>query len=144
MKYLKKFNESKLGDELKDFCQEYLAYLTDGRFECYVNSNDVNTHITILDRDYNDVNFPGFPGNAKRFYWNEIEDDFIPFLQILSERYVIAYNNVVLVSYEPQIKGLYSILFSINDVIDGKIPEYASCTGVSLQINRKMSHTDIR
>ena len=142
MKYLKKFNESKLGDELEAFCQEYLAYLTDGKFECYVNSNDANTHITILNRDYNDVNFPG---RGRRFYWNEIEDDFIPFLQILSERYVIAYNNVSLASYEPQI-GPYQFnkVFSIKDVIDGKIPEYASCTGVNLQINRKINISDIR
>lgn len=142
MKYLKKFNESKLGDELESFCQEYLAFLTDQRFECYVNSNSINTHITILDRDYNDVNFPGKGG---RFYWSEIEDDFIPFLQILSERYVIAYKNVVLQGYEPvTIPNQYNKAFSIQDVINGKIPEYATCTGVSLQIDRKISHTDIR
>ena len=153
MKYLKKFNESKLGDELETFCQEYLAFLTDKGFDCYVNSNDFNTHwqgslldyrlfITILDRDYNDVSFPG---KGKRFYWSEIEDDFIPFLQILSERYVIAYKNVILNSYEPvTIPNQYNKAFSITDVIDGKIPEYASCTGVTLQIDRKISHTDIR
>ena len=142
MKYLKKFNESKLGDELEEFCKEYLAYLTDGKFECYVNSNDINTHITILDRDYNDINFPG---RGRRFYWSEIEDDFIPFLQILSERYVIAYKNVVLQGYEPvTIPNQYNKGFSIQDVIAGKIPEYATCTGVTLQIDRKISHTDIR
>ena len=42
MKYLKKFNESKLGDELEEFCKEYLAYLTDGKFECYINSSDID------------------------------------------------------------------------------------------------------
>jgi hypothetical protein len=142
MKYLKKFNESKLGDELEAFCQEYLAYLTDGKFECYVNSNDANTHITILNRDYNDVNFPG---KGRRFYWNEIEDDFIPFLQILSERYVITYSNVGLNSYEPQVvPNQFNKVFSIKDVIDGKVPEYASCTGVTLQINRKIGISDIR
>lgn len=138
MKYLKKFNESKLGDELEEFCKEYLAYLTDGKFECYVNSNDINTHITILDRNPEDL-------RCRRFYWSEIEDDFIPFLQILSERYVIAYKNVVLQGYEPVIvPNQYNKAFSIQDVVDGKIPEYASCNGVALQIDRKMSHTDIR
>lgn len=141
MKYLKKFNESKLGDELEGFCKEYLAYLTDDRFECCVNSSDVNTHITILDRDYNDVNFPGI---GKRFYWSEIEDDFIPFLQILSERYVIAYNKIFLDGYEPVITNQYNKGFYIEDVIDGKIPEYATCKGVTLQINSKTSNTDIR
>lgn len=142
MKYLKKFNESKLGDELEDFCKEYLAYLTDGKFECYVNSNDINTHITILDRDYNDVNFPG---RGRRFYWSEIEDDFIPFLQILSERYVIAHGMIVLESYEPQIApNQFNKGFSITAVIKGEIPEYASCKGVALQIDRKINISDIR
>ena len=142
MKYLKRFNESKLGDELEDFCKEYLAYLTDDKFECYVNSNDINTHITILGRKTQP-----YPADlrCRRFYWSEIEDDFIPFLQILSERYVIAYKNVVLQGYEPVIvPNQYNKVFSIQDVIDGKIPEYASCNGVALQIDRKMYHTDIR
>jgi hypothetical protein len=143
MKHLRKFNESKLGDELEDFCKEYLAYLTDGKFECYVNSNNINTHITILERDYN-AEF--FPGRSKRFYWNEIEDDFIPFLQILSEKYVIAHGMVVLESYEPVTTTLNisNKGFSIRDVINGEIPEYATCMGVTLQIDRKISHTDIR
>jgi hypothetical protein len=38
MKYLIKFNESKLGDELEDLCQTYLSFLKDDGFECYVNS----------------------------------------------------------------------------------------------------------
>jgi hypothetical protein len=90
MKYLKKFNESILGDELKIFVK-YLAYLTDGKFECYVNSNSTNTHITILDRDHS--------GKGRVFNWSEIEDDFIPFLQILSQRYVISYGSVILTGY---------------------------------------------
>jgi len=126
MKYLRKFNESKLGDELKDFCQEYLAFLTDGKFECYVNSNDVNTHITILDRDPED-------SRARDFYWSEIEDDFIPFLQILSERYIITYNRIILTAYNQ-----YNKTFSIKDAINGKIPEYTTCNSVSLQIDKKI------
>lgn len=122
MKYLRKFNESKLGDELEEFCQEYLAFLTDDKFECYVNSNDVNTNITILDRD-------PVSGRARDFYWSEIEDDFIPFLQILSERYTIAYNRIILTAYNQ-----YHKAFSIKDAIDGKIPEHVTCNSVSLQI----------
>jgi hypothetical protein len=142
MKHLKKFNESKLGDELEDFCKEYLAYLTDGKFECYVNSNSINTHITILERDYN-AEF--FPGRSKRFYWNEIEDDFIPFLQILSEKYVIAQGMIILESYEPvTTMNISNKGFSIGLVLEGGIPEYATCMGVTLEVNRKISHTDIR
>lgn len=132
MKYLKKFNESKLGDELEEFCKEYLAYLTDERFECYVNSNSINSHITILDRNHGD----GLPAD---FYWSEIADDFIPFLQILSERYVVAHDNIVLNNYKPvTIPNQYNKVFSVADVIDGKIPEYAICRSVNLQIDKKV------
>ena len=82
---------------------------------------------------------------SKSFYWRDIKDDFIPFLQILSERYVIGYGMIVLESYEPQIApNQFNKVFSIKDVIDGKIPEYASCTAVNLQINRKINISDIR
>jgi hypothetical protein len=56
---------------------------------CY--SNSTNTHITILDRDHS--------GKGRVFNWSEIEDDFIPFLQILSQRYVISYGSVILTGY---------------------------------------------
>ena len=111
---------------MKDFCQEYLAFLTDDKFECYVNSNDVNTNITIIDRD-------PVSGRARDFYWSEIEDDFIPFLQILSERYTIAYNRIILTAYNQ-----YHKAFSIKDAIDGKIPEHVTCNSVSLQIDKKI------
>jgi hypothetical protein len=111
MKYLKKFNESILGDELKNFVK-YL-YLTDGKFECYVNSNSTNTHITILDRDHS--------GKGRVFNWSEIEDDFIPFLQILSQRYVISYGSVILTGYGPVVlPNQYNKSFSIRNVIKVK------------------------
>jgi hypothetical protein len=125
MKYLIKFNESRrLGDELEDLCQTYLSFLIDDGFECYVNSSGICTHITIF-RD-------------KRFHWNVIEDDFIPFLQILSERYVIAYNHIILTGYEPATYPLYYRTFSISDVLVGEIPEYATCNSVTLQVDSKL------
>jgi hypothetical protein len=148
MKHLKKFNESKLGDELEEFCKEYLAYLTDGKFDCYVNSNSTNTHITILDRDYSDNNFNLSTGfyRGRDFNWSEIEDDFIPFLQILSQRYVISHGSVILTGYGAPVvlPNQYNKLFSIRDVIKGEIPNNATCNSVTLQIDRKASHTDIR
>jgi hypothetical protein len=138
MKYLKKFNESNLGDELGVFCQEYLAYLTDLKFECYVNGNDFNTHITILDRDKNSST------GGRRFYWNEIEDDFIPFLQILSERYIITHNSIYLQGFiSTTTPYQHYKVFSIKDVINGKIPDYVTCKSVGLQINGKILNTKL-
>ena len=42
------------------------------------------------------------------------------------------------------LKNQYNKLFSIRDVIKGEIPDNATCNGVNLQIDRKVSHTDIR
>ena len=85
--YLKRFNEAleetKLTEEqieeLKDFCEISLVYLLDEDFELNIDSR-----------------YPGSSGNVsfylKRksgFTWDEIKDYFIPFLQRLSNKYVI-------------------------------------------------------
>jgi hypothetical protein len=138
MKYLIKFNESKLGDELEDLCQTYLSFLKDDGFECYVNSSGICTHITIFIEHFH--HYP-FPDRDKRFHWSEIEDDFIPFLQILSERYKIAYDYIILTGYnnEPATNPWkYHKVFSIKDVLKGEIPEYATCNSVTLQVDGKL------
>ena len=81
MKHLKRFNESLTPDEvddLKDFCEVNLAYLLDEEFIVDIDSRFGTT---------GNVSF-----NLKRelgFTWNEISDHFIPFLQRLSNKYVI-------------------------------------------------------
>jgi uncharacterized protein YqkB len=85
--YLKRFNEAKEEtklteeqvEELKDLCETSLVYLLDEDFELNIDSR-----------------YPGLTGNVsfylKRksgFTWNEIKDYFIPFLQRLSNKYVI-------------------------------------------------------
>ena len=81
MKHLKRYNESLTPDEvddLKDFCEVNLAYLLDEDFIVDIDSRFGTT---------GNVSF-----NLKRelgFTWNEISDHFIPFLQRLSNKYVI-------------------------------------------------------
>ena len=81
MKHLKGFNESLTADEveeLKEFCEINLAYLLDEDFIVDIDSRFGTT---------GNVSF-----NLKRelgFTWNEISDHFIPFLQRLSNKYVI-------------------------------------------------------
>jgi hypothetical protein len=85
MKYLKRFNESKVIDtsshelfisKLEDFCQENLAYLLDEGY--YFNISD--------NGDYSKIRFT-FRG--KNIIWNDIKDDFSPFLELLREKYDI-------------------------------------------------------
>ena len=81
MKHLKGFNESLTADEveeLKEFCEINLAYLLDEDFIVDIDSRFGTT---------GNVSF-----NLKResgFTWDEIKDHFIPFLQRLSNKYVI-------------------------------------------------------
>ena len=81
MKHLKRFNESLTTDEvdeLKEFCEMNLIYLIDEDFTVDIDSRFGTT---------GNVSF-----NFKResgFTWDEIKDHFIPFLQRLSNKYVI-------------------------------------------------------
>ena len=81
MKHLKRYNESLTPDgidDLKDFCEMNLVYLMDEDFIVDIDSRFGTT---------GNVSF-----NLKResgFTWDEIKDHFIPFLQRLSNKYVI-------------------------------------------------------
>jgi hypothetical protein len=111
MKYLKKFNESNFdptilswaeknldmipindnqykmckleydSEKIKEFCEDNLAYLKDSGFYLTYSSGS----------KFGDSNFPVFSVYLRKhsgfFKWGEIVDDFVPFLQILSDRY---------------------------------------------------------
>lgn len=76
MKYLKKFNESLELNELKNFCDLYLAYLYDDDFKLSFDNND----------DFINVNIDKGIDNFK---YEDVKDIFIPFLTILSEKYEV-------------------------------------------------------
>lgn len=88
MRHLKKFNESISKEvtieELEEFCDEYLAYLKDNGFEI-----DIFEPMGIFKKYTDKLNYitikikKGF----YEFYWSEIEDDFIPFFQMLITKY---------------------------------------------------------
>lgn len=79
MKYLKNFNESVNSEELKDFCETYLAYLMDEDFEIEIVSEDglkfVHISKALKDNKY------------QTFQWSEVKDKFLPFLKMLDRSY---------------------------------------------------------
>ena len=90
MKHLKRFNESLTDDEveeLKDFCESSLAYLLDDGYYVYIQREwNVGFHVLF-----------GLPND--NFFWNDVKDYYIPFLQLLSRRYkLVGRVNQVLVS----------------------------------------------
>jgi len=70
-------------EELEDFCDTHLAYLTDEGF--YIDYEELYgghcTYVTIRHSKREDNKY------SNDFSWNEIKDRFIPFLQMLSKEY---------------------------------------------------------
>ena len=87
MKHLKKFNESNSIENLKDFCENCLAYLLDdGEYELFVD--DYPSHFRILFCE-KDLVKKWFEENRSHIEWNNIKDRFIPFLTLLNKNYNI-------------------------------------------------------
>lgn len=94
MRHLKKYNES-IGwwcvDEIKtNYCDSYLAYLTDDGFTYDLTPGD--DKITIIIKNPNRSEKSEFwpHHNEPIFYWDEIENTFVPFIEILKEQYDVS------------------------------------------------------
>jgi hypothetical protein len=118
MKHLKKFesliNPEKVDkEELKDFCEMYLAYLLDEGFEIHIVEHyfmcEINLHkVGYLEQwQYNG------------FKWEEIADRFIPFLKVLYDNYVSFGNKCIqLETANGMTTNVYIYDFSNNMEID--------------------------
>jgi hypothetical protein len=87
MRYLKLFNESNdtFEDELQEFCDNNLAYLIDMGFKVMVT----NYYGHDSHRCYQVKLYRAVKGSYVYYNWDDINDDFIPFLTILNEKYII-------------------------------------------------------
>jgi hypothetical protein len=104
MKYLRSFNESV--NELETFCKNYLAELVD--MGCHINVRFINTKISNLSHYI----FTLRSDDALR--WIDINDIFIPFLQMLSESYSIGGR----ITFR---NNMGSSLATYDDVLNGKV-----------------------
>jgi hypothetical protein len=106
MRFLRKFNEAVNKQELKEFCEEYLAYLMDEGFEIEIVSEDDLEFVRIYD--YQD----------KSFQWSEVKDHFIPFLRMLELNYNLEdkrNGNLVCFDYLPSGHRMYNLNQILND-----------------------------
>lgn len=87
MRYLKLFNESNdtFEDELQEFCNNNLAYLIDMGFKVIVT----NYYGHDSQRCYQVKLYKNVKGSYVYYTWDDINDDFIPFLTILNKKYII-------------------------------------------------------
>lgn len=81
MKHLRGFNESLNKEELQDFCETYLAYLLDDGFEVSIQ------HMYSTKEYKHDYHFITINKVSNNFKWEEIKDQFIPFISVLSKEY---------------------------------------------------------
>jgi len=86
MKHLRKFNESLNKEELQDFCDTYLAYLLDEGYSIEVSGSD--EYVLVLRNENRPTNVP-MDSPELLFTWEEVKDQFIPFLHMLSKQYTI-------------------------------------------------------
>jgi hypothetical protein len=86
MRHLKRFNESQeelnlQREELRDFCETYLAYLLDEGFELKIYGGTPLTsgvtpfQVSLVKQD------------QSIFYWQDIINQFLPFLKFLKDNY---------------------------------------------------------
>jgi hypothetical protein len=81
--------------ELKDFCEMYLAYLTDEGFEVKITDEkgvyDLDTYVLDIKKVSAHANYTvgnhGVRNIDNSFKWGEVVDHFIPFYQMLSREY---------------------------------------------------------
>lgn len=120
MRYLKSFNE-KLGlnnkTELLDFCETSLAYLIDDGFSINCKFGNVSAGVIIIELEKID-------NLNHSFLWDQVKDYYIPFLQLLNNRYdIIPYSNRVKnnVCFDTFFSEVY---FSVEDVISDRVGDF--------------------
>ena len=88
MIHLRKFNESVNKEELQDFCDTYLAYLLDEGYSIEAGEIGFDEYLLVLRNATKPTNVP-IDSPELLFTWEEVKDQFIPFLHILSKQYTI-------------------------------------------------------
>ena len=98
MKHLKKFsaihslleqsNEGLNKEELQDFCDTYLAYLLDEGYSIEASEIGFGEYVLVLRNENRPTDVP-IDSPELLFTWEEVKDQFIPFLHMLSKQYTI-------------------------------------------------------
>ena len=130
MIYLKRFNEDQSiteaisQEDIKDFCEQYLAYLLDDgyalAFRDWISSGRV-TQIDLVKPKDNPTHGRWSPGNGgvvEWMDWDHIKDRFIPFLQMLDKEYDVKDNFITF-----QCPKAIQIRIPFRDVINDKVKD---------------------
>ena len=125
MKHLKRYNESLTPDgidDLKEFCEMNLVYLMDEDFIVDIDSRFGTTGNVSFDLK-----------RESGFTWDEIKDHFIPFLQRLSNRYIIV--DRVIISFQGTgTRDTLPVESLINDNIGTVLPSETLIRSIFMRI----------
>ena len=107
MKHLKRFNESNsYEEELRDFCEGYLAYLLDdGDYEVFTYTYAEHFKILFCEKVRSYIE------------WDNIKERFIPFLSMLDKNYNIESGEI----YDEKAIDIDGTEYLISDLIDDNI-----------------------
>ncbi len=133
MRYLKRFNESLIEENIREFCEERLVAITDKGYYVHVYEyGDGVTEISIGRGSYGD--------NSDNFKWSDVKDDFIPFIEILDGEYIITNGEGVLpefIKFAGDIKHNYSTRYNVQDILDDNVAENLVFTTIVFYVKGK-------
>ena len=128
MRYLKRFNEAISQEDIKDFCEQYLAYLLDDGYDLAFRESGRITQVDFVKPKENPLHgrwSPGFGGPVdwmdiinEPMDWDHIKDSFIPFLKMLDKEYDVKDNLITF-----QCPRAIQIQIPFQDVIDDKVKD---------------------
>ena len=123
MIHLKRFNEkiqwSRDRPELLKFCEEYLAYLLDEGFDVSVRLYEKENR---LYRDgIRDEGYISIQSKNNTFKWNDVKEDFIPFLEMLVIKYDLVERLVVELIPSIGNTRFYTGSADIKMILDGRL-----------------------
>lgn len=138
MRYLKSFNESvdlqdEL-DELRDFCQGYLAYLLDDGFRVSIPPNRSRALIRMKGEGMIFLLLP--PGRGEIFKFYDVKDDFLPFLHMLVREYNLFVDKSIIFGLDQQWNGARELL-SYDDVLAGEYKRTQDLYYIAIMIKDK-------
>lgn len=123
MIHLKRFNEkiqwNRDRPELLKFCEEYLAYLLDEGFDVSVRLYEKE------NRSYRDgirdEGYISIQSKNNTFKWNDVKEDFIPFLEMLVIKYDLVERLVVELIPSIGNTRFYKGSADIKMILDGRL-----------------------
>ena len=146
MKHLRKFNEGKEPDksEISDLSKDYLAYLLDDDYTCYVETGYEwsRTPEKITSKLVTKIILLKYKNNSsktEKFLWNDVKDHFIAFIHLLSKDYNIDSFDFLWVGLQQGsiVPVLRSSKRSLQQVLDDDNCDFAPLEKVYAVISKK-------